>query len=837
MALLKLLRYTILSLLLLLSEHSFGQYFNVGPSYLTMGNDSLELKFQKWDGELYSFFDKKKSIEFIREKNTNWSLFNLRAIINGNSTVFGGWVGNGFTYDVVTKSNSLLLNLHWTSFNNGGVISMGVNISIEIEKFQPTTSWGIEIINPAHYPIENIQIPSWYGVDQLSSDPEKDFIAYPKWGGILIKNPITTLSTDRGLAGDIEYPSASNNMQFMAYYSTASNSGLYISTDDSSGQRKLFNVNKFAAHNLQVYINHTPVYSNLDTVKLPYRIEVGLFNGGWYDAAIKYKNAVKNSPWIRKGKIGNRTDIPDWFKDISYHSWFYTHPPGAPAANPFSMVPQVATELNTYFKVPGIVDWVGWENGGWYIKYPDAYPPNKGWTSFRNTMKSLDDSNFHVMSVTNTNSYSSLAPTFNSAQNSIIRNSDNSLLPPHPYSEGNLTANLYQMCPGTSFWKNKVQKLLDTLMQESMDVVQIDGFPLNVPVCYDASHGHPVGGGNWWYNAYYDLYKTIRDKARLNNGKTAFSTEAMTETYIPLFDSFWDPFTTGIAPCQLAYDSCAKVELIPLWQTVYHEYILIQSGISFFTPSPAEENYYRRGFGLALIWGEVPTTFSVKRINEINSAEAKILDYLKQIALARGIYAKEFLVYGEMQRKLELNVPAFLNAGANSIPYNGGAYAPFYCPTVLTSSWKSQSGSAGHIFTNISNSIVPFSCQLPNYNYGGAGFDIIQILNGKYSILHRNITLPVTENPSLSPNDVLILKAVPASSAYIWTGTVSTDWNNAANWSPEIVPTINYDVLIPAGTPFSPAIANGIIGFCKTIKVEQTAKINVATGGNLKVGL
>jgi hypothetical protein len=833
----KFFKCSILSFFLFISEVSIAQYFNVGPSYLTMGNDSLELKFQKWDGEIYSFYDKKKNIEFIREKNTNWSLFNLRAIINGNSNVLGGWVGNGFTYDVLTKSNSLVLNLHWTSFNNGGIINMGVNISIEIEKFQPTTTWGIEIINPLHYPIENIQIPSWYGVDKLSADPEKDFIAYPKWGGILIKNPITTLKTEQGLAGDLEYPSASNNMQFMAYYSTASNSGLYMSTDDSSGQRKLFNVNKFAPNNLQVYINHTPVYSNLDTAKLPYRIQVGLFNGGWYDAAMKYKNAVRNAPWLAKGKISNRTDIPQWYKDVSYHSWFYTHPPGAPAANPFSMVPQVARELNTYFQVPGVVDWVGWENGGWYIKYPDAYPPNKGWASFRNTMKSLDDSNFHVMSVSNTNSYSSIATTFSTAQNSIVKQRNNTPYPPHDYSEGSLTTSLYQMCPSTTFWKNKVTKLIDTLMLESMDVVQIDGFPLNVPVCYDNSHGHPIGGGNWWYTAYNDLYKSIRDKARLNNGKTTFSTEAMSEVYIPQFDSYWDPYTTGVAPCQLAFDSCSKVELIPLWQTVYHEYILMQSGISFFTPSPGEEDFYRRGFGLALIWGEVPTTFSVKRINDINSSEAKVLAYMKQIVLARSTYAKEFLVYGEMQRKLELNVPTFFNAGANSIPYNGGAYAPFYCPSVLTSSWKSQAGLPGHIFTNISNSIVPFSCVLPDYNYGGASFDIIQMINGKYSILQRNITLPFNENLNLSPNDVLILKAVPASGNHIWIGTVSTDWHNATNWSPAIVPTIDDDVIVPFGTPFKPAIAVGATGSCKTITVEQAAKINVASSGNLKVGL
>jgi hypothetical protein len=74
-----------------------------------------------------------------------------------------------------------------------------------------------------------------------------------------------------------------------------------------------------------------------------------------------------------------------------------------------------------------------------------------------------------------------------------------------------------------------------------------------------------------------------------------------------------------------------------------------------------------------------------------------------------------------------------------------------------------------------------------------------------------------------------------SSNTYTWVGNSSTAWNTGANWSSGIVPTAANNVLIPAGTPFSPVIANGITGNCKSIQINPGAIITVATGGNLKV--
>jgi hypothetical protein len=68
-----------------------------------------------------------------------------------------------------------------------------------------------------------------------------------------------------------------------------------------------------------------------------------------------------------------------------------------------------------------------------------------------------------------------------------------------------------------------------------------------------------------------------------------------------------------------------------------------------------------------------------------------------------------------------------------------------------------------------------------------------------------------------------------------WTGNINTSWANPGNWSNGLVPTENDDIIIPAGTPFSPNIPNGTTANCNSIKVMAGAVISIATGGILKI--
>jgi hypothetical protein len=107
------IKFILVILLLLSAEFTSAQYITIDNSYITAGNDSIELKFQKWDGELYSLYDKTRSIEYIKEKNTNWTLYTLKVNTGAGITYLGGWLSNSFSFDTVRVAGALRLNLHW----------------------------------------------------------------------------------------------------------------------------------------------------------------------------------------------------------------------------------------------------------------------------------------------------------------------------------------------------------------------------------------------------------------------------------------------------------------------------------------------------------------------------------------------------------------------------------------------------------------------------------------------------------------------------------------------------------------------------------------------------
>ncbi len=69
-----------------------------------------------------------------------------------------------------------------------------------------------------------------------------------------------------------------------------------------------------------------------------------------------------------------------------------------------------------------------------------------------------------------------------------------------------------------------------------------------------------------------------------------------------------------------------------------------------------------------------------------------------------------------------------------------------------------------------------------------------------------------------------------------WTGAVSTDWNNAGNWSTGVVPTISTPsiVLIPSGKPFYPVVSTATVQ-ANSISIDAGASLTVSGTGVLQL--
>ncbi len=66
-----------------------------------------------------------------------------------------------------------------------------------------------------------------------------------------------------------------------------------------------------------------------------------------------------------------------------------------------------------------------------------------------------------------------------------------------------------------------------------------------------------------------------------------------------------------------------------------------------------------------------------------------------------------------------------------------------------------------------------------------------------------------------------------------WNGSVSTAWRNAANWTPNIIPALPNNVIIPGGTPFQPTVS--LPQQCSAVTLGPGAVLTTAPGGTLVV--
>jgi hypothetical protein len=76
----------------------------------------------------------------------------------------------------------------------------------------------------------------------------------------------------------------------------------------------------------------------------------------------------------------------------------------------------------------------------------------------------------------------------------------------------------------------------------------------------------------------------------------------------------------------------------------------------------------------------------------------------------------------------------------------------------------------------------------------------------------------------------------PATALLTWTGAADGDWNNPANWSGGAVPGTTDDVVIPAGTPFAPALSGSITLHSLTVSSGArltSADYTITLGGDL----
>lgn len=147
-------------------------------------------------------------------------------------------------------------------------------------------------------------------------------------------------------------------------------------------------------------------------------------------------------------------------------------------------------------------------------------------------------------------------------------------------------------------------------------------------------------------------------------------------------------------------------------------------------------------------------------------------------------------------------------------PFNSRQYATgVFLSANATKQWQVNTGSD---FVNITN----------NSNYSGANTDTLQITNAPTSWYGYKYRCILTDGTNSVTGQEYTLKF-----SLMWSGSVSTAWENPANWSCNAIPDGNVDVVINNGLANYPQVNS--TAYCRSLTTKHGATIIVSNNQNL----
>jgi len=476
------------------------------------------------------------------------------------------------------------------------------------------------------------------------------------------------------------YPSCVAAMQFVAFYHRGR--GLYIGMHDPQANHKHLSV-KAREDAVGFTCANWPAIPEKGggTYKLPFEAAVGVFDGDYYDAAQIYRAFTFTAPWGKAGPVSKRP-IPRWVKDTD----LWLRPDGSPEENV-----EITQQALKYFDVPTSLHWYRWHVIPFDTLYPEYFPPLPG---FAEGIKALQDAGTHVMPYINGRLCDPNSKTWNDERGyrSAARQENG-----EPYTEvyGSKVP-LNVMCPYTAQWQDKIAGLVDRLIKEcGVDGIYIDQISAAPPkLCFDPSHGHPIGGGHFWVDGYRKLLDLVRSKLPKDR---MITTEESAECWIDQFDALLlvnTPITAGTP--------------IPLFPAVYSGRT-ITFGFLYFPADDLERSLpFRAKMARCFVYGSQLGWIQPSPI--MAPEAAKEAEFLKNLARCRR-FGHDFLTYGRFLGLLSArgDNPRMKGEGSGSF---GGTYR-IDLPAVLASAWLSEDGKLGIALANMSDEAHDVELRLP----------------------------------------------------------------------------------------------------------------------------
>ncbi|WP_345230858.1 DUF6259 domain-containing protein [Olivibacter ginsenosidimutans] len=644
----KQMRYTGLILLVLLCDLQLNA---AEKQLITLVNEQMNIVFGASDGLLRSIhFLREQDGKIIQPSREEGSPWEITLGDGATQRVLQAAEARSFTY----KRDANALELTWSNFEQLPT-AFAVTVCVSLLPDSAMSAWRIRVNGTQGTALRKVSFPRVAGIRDL----QQEALAVPDWMGSLLADPRKEL-----LAHEPErrrftwaYPGFLS-MQFVSLYNPQ-RFGLYLACTDSASYAKTFFMAIDRQQQLLYGVDLFPDYNKETTDFTPdYDLLIGSFKGNWFQAAQLYKQWAVRQVWSKNSRL-KQGKVPQWLQHTGYWIWNRGR-----AQN----VLEPAIQLQETLETPVSVLWHWWHGGSYDDSFPEFFPPRDGKANFEKALHTAQQKGIRSLVYMNTLAWGTSTTSWKYKHAARYAAKDiNGNIYSHVY---NIFTNkaLANMCDGTDFWQRYYASLADTAInQYGVDGIYMDQACINMP-CYDPSHGHTLGGGNYWIKGFAAKQSQVRHVFP-TNGEQVLTGEGTGENWLPYLDAF-----LALPVSRERYAGIHGWQTIPLFQAVYHEYGILFGNYSSLLSPPYDEMWprerapkdaetpldtaFNKQFLMeqarSYIWGMQPTIANYQAL--LDRIRPDEMDYIRQLAKVRQSGLKFFL-HGSMMETPTMMVP------------------------------------------------------------------------------------------------------------------------------------------------------------------------------------
>ncbi len=585
--------------------------------------------------------------------------------------------------------------------------------------------WRLQVENgDSEWSVWRVIFPQ-IAITELSSDAT---VFFPRGPGEVQKGLWQREFRHQGL-----YPEPWTTMQFMAAYDEQSKTGLYVAMHDPNAGAKEISVASHPEERTVAFTFDHPAEDmgvGSNGFVLSGEAVWQLLRGDWFDAAMIYRQwARREARWFPELSDEGRDDTPQWTRELPV--WTTT------SGDRVQVVSRVK-EFAAYMDVPVGFHWYGWHQIPFDNDYPHYFPVTEG---FAEGVRDLQKAGIYVMPYINGRLWDMRDKGVEDYQFTRVA------LPAatkddegQPYVEmyGSKEADgspvrFAVMCPATELWQDRVRSICSRLFDEyHVDSVYIDQISAMSPkLCFDRTHGHPLGGGHWWVEGYWKMLQSIRDAMPAG---CMLTSECNSEPFARWFD--------GYLTWHWQHDG-----QVPAFGAVYGA--AIQMFGRAYRGGETKGLALRMKAGQQLVFGEQIGWIDPDIVNEEESAA-----FLRQVVRLRWRLRRTFYA-GEMCRppRLEGDIP--------TVRADWQWKDEWWVTTdaVMTGAWRlPQENRLALLFVNVGDSPVSARFHFEGRRYGVDGEQV------RVTVIDEAETLETFVAPNAFHRELTL----PPRTAYVW---------------------------------------------------------------------